>query len=115
MTYYIDFCIEIKRVVQFVTISNRVALNLAGMDGNELQPIIDAQVLSIGDNPYFYTIESSEQNLAGYFSLTVVGNVATLQYKNYRPQFSTSYTLFDNMIASFISSGDWEFDVLKTN
>lgn len=111
MSFYITYRQEKKRIVQSVIIDCRVALGLATANGNVIQPYVNTKVTEIGDNP-LYVIENSNGSLAGYFSLTISGNVATLQQANFRPQYSASFTLFYSMINNFISSNEWQYDFL---
>ncbi len=112
MTYSIVYRQEVKRIVQAVTIDNRVALGLAASDGNAIKVAVDAAVTLIGSAPLFYAIETDGGNLCGYFYLNSVGNAATLGKKNIRLQYSGSSAVFDTMIANFLESEEWKNDTL---
>ena len=110
MTFYIQYRQDVAKVVQAVMIDARYSIGLGGQNGNVIQPAVDAEVIRIGANPYFYCIESEKGSLAAYFYLNDDG---TLGGKLVRPNYIENSATFDNMISDFILSSAWQFDTLK--
>lgn len=101
---------DLRKVVQAVMIDARHLLGIGNEDGNYLQPIIDAEIVSIGVNPYFFSLQSEQGSLAGYF---VLNDDGTIKKKLLRPSYLQFDTQIDSLISNFSSSGDWRFYTLK--
>ena len=110
MTFYIQYRQDVAKVVQAVMIDARYSIGLGGQNGNVIQPAVDAEVLRIGTNPYFYCIESEKGSLAAYFYLNDDG---TLGGKLVSPNYIQENANFDSMISAFQQSNEWKFDTLK--
>lgn len=113
MTFSINYRQEVRRIVQSVVIDNRLNMQLNGKDGNVVQEKIDAEVASVGTPPLFYSIESNNGGLCGYFYLRLDGGAASLGKKNYRPQYKNYFDEFDSLVFEFIASHKWENDYLQ--
>lgn len=107
---------EVKRVVQAVAIDSRATSMPLGVNGNEVQPIVDALVLQLlAPDVIVYRIEGADNgNLGGYFSLKV--NVPQRTVMPYLEQLRPAYVQFSAQISgqlgTFVSNGQWKPDYL---
>lgn len=110
MIFDITYSQQVSRVVQAVMIDARNQIGLGGDQGLVIQPAVDAEVASIGVNPYFFIIETGDGSLSGYF---VLNDNGTLKKKLLRPSCLQFEAQIDGLISNFITSGDYEFYTLK--
>lgn len=92
----------------------RVTTFTMPMNGNQIQPILDGLINSIGATSLFYSLETDNGTIAGYFVLLVnISNFsATLQEKQLRPAFFSDSTSVNDLINVFIASNEWQQDIL---
>lgn len=114
MTYFITYLIEVARTVQAVMIDDRTNQFPENANGNQIKPIIDTFLGTIGENSLPYKIETELGNLIGFFVLLVDKDnlTVTIQKKVLRPQFELQFTAINSYIDNFIASNEWIEDVL---
>lgn len=113
---------DVYRVVQSVLIDKRAAIPaISGQVGSVIKAYTDTQA-AIAAAHLFYKIETTDMSsidggfptgvLAGYFTLDVSGSTVTRIQYELRPAYEQFTADISNLIAIFISSGDWTFDTL---
>lgn len=117
MTFDFIFSREQQRIIQAVMIDSRATSMPIGLNGNQIKPLVDAQVLLVTPTVIFYKIETVNGNLVGYFSLQVdtANKSATLLQYQLRASFMSFDTEIKNQINGYIVNGEWKGDYLFSN
>ncbi|HNU14919.1 MAG TPA: hypothetical protein PKI55_10710 [Chitinophagaceae bacterium] len=102
-------------IIQSVLIDKRASISaIRNKIGSVIKDYCDQVIAQVGDNTIFYKIETSDGNLAGYFSLSVFsGSSVALQQYELRPPFAQFDALVSNEINNFMQSQNWTVDILK--
>ena len=103
-----------KRVIPATLIDSRGVLSIATASGFAVKDYTDSEVAKVTANVIPYKIETDNGTLAGYFNLTVTADrlFATLLNKQLRPAFVKFDSDIANKISIFITSNDWQVDIL---
>jgi hypothetical protein len=98
--------------VQAVMIDSRAYSMPPNINGNQIQPLVDAEVANVTRDVIFYKIESTLGNLVGYFSLKKNGSVGTKYQQQIRPPFLVDISMINSLIDNFVLANDWQKDYL---
>jgi hypothetical protein len=115
MQFRFIYCQEYNRVFSGVYIDSQYNIPaIANKIGSEIKQWVDAKLALISENVLPYKIETEKGVLAGIVSLEVDSSnaVANVQQKQYRPAYVQFSTQLDQAINDFISSNDWQDDLL---
>ncbi len=114
MSYNITYVDNIQPLVTSVFIDARATTMPSGINGNEVQILIDQQLAQINDQTIVYKIETDFGNLVGYFTLQVNTSNKTCMVASevIRQAFQQYSVQISEFINNFIQSNDWQFDYL---
>lgn len=105
---------ECHRIIPGVMIDNRANIPaIRSAVGAVVKAYTDAEAGKVKDNCVFYKIESYEGNLAGYFTLEVSSQGASVLQFELRSAFRQFNQEISGQITNFISLGEWRKDYLN--
>lgn len=114
MSYHIVYTEDIKQVVSAVFIDARSVTMPLGINGVEVQELLDEQLLLITKNVIVYKIETEEGNLVGYFTVDVNVGQRTASANNpvLRVPFFANLGEIPVVIGRFMQQNLWQADFL---
>lgn len=114
MSYNITYVDNIPPLVSAVFIDARATTMPSGINGNQVQVLINQQLAQINNQTIVYKIESDFGNLVGYFTLQVnPSNKTCVKASQVLRQAYQQYSVqITQVINNFIQSNDWQFDYL---
>ncbi len=111
MIFFFIYSNDYQRIMPAVLIDSRKTIPaILSKTGAQIKAYTDSEVSKITDNVLFYTIETNDGNLGGYFALQIQGNSAILYLKQLRPAFVEMDTAISSQINTFINEGTWRRD-----
>jgi|SRR5882762_1554213 len=115
MSYKFRYCQEFNRMIPGVLIDSRASIpQIKNQIGVVIKQYTDSQVSLVTANVLPYTVNNSDGNLSGYFTLIVnpeTKNVAIGQFV-LRPAFKEKLIEISSQISTFIISNLWQKDYL---
>jgi hypothetical protein len=76
--------------------------------GSVIKDYCDTEIGKVADNVLPFRIETNDGNLAGYFTIQVTGATVSILQTQIRPAFLQFNTTISNIIATFITNGEWK-------
>jgi hypothetical protein len=111
MDYYLSYDIEYKRTFNGVLIDSRSAIPaIAGQLGSVIKSFIDKEIALVTPEVLPYKIESSNGNLAGYFTIRLNSHSGFLFQYQLRPPFVQFNAEISQIINNFIKSNSFSQD-----
>jgi len=113
MTLYQSYLIEYSRVITGIVLESRKLIAATvGKSGFAVEAFCNMEAEKVTDNVIPYKLETAQGNLAAYFSLIVNGNLTTQYQLFIRPAFEQFSIEIQQFINIFISSNEWQTDIL---
>ncbi len=114
MAYKIIYRTEPHRIITACIIDSRKGTFLANKSGQVINDYVSQKLSVLSANTLTYKIEEGNGTMVGYFALLLNTQVKTadLQQSAIRTAFSTKQLEINQLIANFISGGEWKNDFL---
>ena len=109
MTFKITYCENYTRLMRGVLIDSQFNIPaISNKLGSVIKDYTDKEVEKVVGNVIPFRIETNDGNLAGYFTIKVVGVDVSLFQKQLRPSFVKFNDNISILISTFITNGEWQ-------